>query len=77
MNKIEGVKMTQEQKQKIADMQMLINLEREYSEVYGYTPTFEEFHNLYMQGELQLTDHAEDMIIRLAEEKKLYERLKQ
>ena len=62
--------MTQEQKQKIADMQMLINLEREYSEVYGYTPTVEEFHNLYTQGELQLTEQAEDMIIRLAEGKK-------
>ena len=52
-------------------MRRLINLEREYAEVYGYKPTLEEFYNLYTQGELPLTDEAEDMIIRLAEVKGL------
>ena len=63
--------MTQEQKQKIADIRRLMNLEREYCEVYGYRPTFEEFYSLYTQGALPLTDEAEDMIIRLAEVKGL------
>ena len=63
--------MNQEQKQRIADIRRLINLEREYYEVYGYKPTFEEFYSLYTQGALRLTDQAEDMIIRLAEAKGL------
>lgn len=60
-----------QKQQRIADIRRLMNLEREYAEVYGYKPTFEEFYNLYTQGELPLTDEAEDMIIRLAEEKGL------
>ena len=63
--------MNQEQKQRIADIRRLINLEREYYEVYGYKPTFEEFYSLYTQGALRLTDETEDMIIRLAEAKGL------
>ena len=62
---------TQDQKQKIADILRLMNLEREYYEVYGYRPTFEELYSLNRQGALPLTDEAEDMIIRLAEAKGL------
>ena len=63
--------MNQDQRQKIADILRLMNLEREYYEIYGYKPTFEEFYSLYTQGALRLTDQAEDMIIRLAEAKGL------
>ena len=61
----------QEQKQRMADIRRLMNIEREYYEVYGYKPTFEEFYSLYTQGALHLTDEAEDTIIRLAEAKGL------
>lgn len=63
--------MTQEQKQRLADIRRLMNLEREYCEVHGYKPTIEEFYSLLAQGEILLTDEAEDMIIRIAEEKGL------
>ena len=62
---------TQEQKQRMADIRRLMNIEREYYEVYGYKPTFEELYCLYTQGALPLTDEAENTIIRLAEVKGL------
>ena len=63
--------MNQEQKQKIANIRRWMNIEREYCEVYGYIPTFEEFYSLYTQGSLHLTGEAEDTIIMLAEAKGL------
>ena len=69
--KDQKMNIAQEQKQKIANILRWMNLEREYCEVYGYKPTFEEFYNLYTQGALHLTDEAEDTIIRLAEAKGL------
>ena len=63
--------MNQDQKQKIANILRWMNIEREYYEVYGYKPTFEEFYSLYTQGALHLTDEAEDTIIMLAEAKGL------
>ena len=63
--------MNQDQKQKIVNIRRWMNIEREYYEIYGYKPTFEEFYSLYTQGALRLTDEEEDTIIMLAEAKGL------
>jgi len=42
----------------------MITIIEKYEKKYGYMPTIKELYNLYIQGELRLTDHEENTLIK-------------